>query len=55
MAAGNSRAESNDFRRLVAQQGMDPLYYGPERAKAFWLAEIDRWEKVIKSAGLDPK
>jgi len=41
-----------EFRKLVEQQGMDATYYGPAEAAAFWSGEIDKWESVIKAAGI---
>jgi tripartite-type tricarboxylate transporter receptor subunit TctC len=45
-------AKTDDFKRLVNQQGMDAFYYGPAEAKKFWNDEIDKWENVIQSAGI---
>jgi len=41
-----------EFRKLVEQQGMDAVYYGPAEAAKFWNAEIDKWDSVIKSADI---
>jgi tripartite-type tricarboxylate transporter receptor subunit TctC len=41
-----------EFRKLIEQQGMDATYYGPADAAKFWIAEIGKWESVIKAAGI---
>ena len=43
-------AASDDFKRLVDQQGMDPLYLGPDEAEAFWRSDIAKWQAVIASS-----
>lgn len=45
-------SEKPDFKRQINEQGMDATYLGPEEAKKFWHAEIDKWEGVIKAAGI---
>jgi tripartite-type tricarboxylate transporter receptor subunit TctC len=45
-------SEKPEFRRLVSEQGMDATYYGPVEAAKFWNGEIDKWEGVIKAAGI---
>jgi tripartite-type tricarboxylate transporter receptor subunit TctC len=45
-------AERPEFRSLVEKQDMDVTYYGPAEAAKFWNAEIDKWQGVIKSAGI---
>ena len=51
-AALKKIADEPEFRRLVEQQGMDVVYYGPAEAAKFWNGEIDKWDSVIKSAGI---
>ena len=51
-AALKSTASEPNFRKLVEQQGMDAVYYGPAEAAKFWNGEIDKWESVIKSSGI---
>ena len=46
-------AETGDFKRLVEQQGMDAIYMGPVESKKFWLDEIDKWEGIIKTSGIE--
>ena len=41
-----------EFRKLIEQQGMDAVYYGPADAAKFWNGEIVKWETVIKAANL---
>jgi tripartite-type tricarboxylate transporter receptor subunit TctC len=45
-------SEKPDFQRLVNQQGMDVTFHGPAEAEKFWNSEIDKWESVIKAAGI---
>ena len=45
-------SETAEFRKLVADQGMDVTFYGAAEAGKFWIAEIDKWEGVIKAAGI---
>ena len=49
----SASAQSADFKRLVAAQGMDAIYMGPAEAGKYWLAEIDKWEAIINSAGVE--
>jgi tripartite-type tricarboxylate transporter receptor subunit TctC len=51
-AAFKTIANEPEFRKLVEQQGMDAVYYDPAEAAKFWNNEIDKWESVIKSAGI---
>ena len=51
-AAFRTIADEPEFRKLVEQQGMDVVYYGPAEAGRFWNGEIDKWESVIKAAGI---
>lgn len=46
-------ADAPDFKRLITQQGMDAVFIGQADAAKFWLAEIDRWEAIIKSSGIE--
>jgi tripartite-type tricarboxylate transporter receptor subunit TctC len=50
--AFKSIAQRPEFHRLVAEQSLDVTYYGPEQAATFWNGEIDKWERVIKAAGI---
>ncbi|MDB5572688.1 MAG: hypothetical protein JWN93_3871 [Hyphomicrobiales bacterium] len=45
-------ADKPAFQQLVQQQGMDANFYGPEEAGKFWTSEIEKWETVIKAAGI---
>jgi tripartite-type tricarboxylate transporter receptor subunit TctC len=51
-AAFKTISDQPEFRKLVEQQGMDATYHGPKQAGAFWNSEIDKWESVIKAAGI---
>jgi tripartite-type tricarboxylate transporter receptor subunit TctC len=51
-AAFKTIAEQPEFRKLIEQQGMDATYFGPADAAKFWSGEIDKWDTVIKSAGI---
>lgn len=41
-----------EFKRQVERQGMDATFYDTAEAGRFWAAEIDKWESVIKAAGI---
>jgi tripartite-type tricarboxylate transporter receptor subunit TctC len=45
-------SDQPEVRKLIEQQGMDAVYYGPADAAKFWNGEIGKWEAVIKAAGL---
>ncbi|OFZ99565.1 MAG: hypothetical protein A3H35_03095 [Betaproteobacteria bacterium RIFCSPLOWO2_02_FULL_62_17] len=45
-------ADQPDFPRQVQKTGMDPTFQGPAEAGKFWAAEVDKWESVIKAAGI---
>jgi tripartite-type tricarboxylate transporter receptor subunit TctC len=45
-------SEGEEFQRKVAQQGMDVTFYGPAEAAKFWNREIEKWETVIRTAGI---
>ena len=45
-------SENAEFQRLVNRQGMDVNFHGPVEAGKFWIGEVDKWESVIKAAGL---
>lgn len=45
-------SENPDFQRLVNQQGMDATFYNEAEAQKFWNSEIDKWDNVIKAAGI---
>jgi tripartite-type tricarboxylate transporter receptor subunit TctC len=51
-AAFRTIADEPEFRKLAEQQGMDVVYFGPAEAAGFWSNEIDKWDSVIKSAGI---
>ena len=51
-AAFKTISEQPQTRKLIEQQGMDAIYYGPTEAAKFWNGEIDKWEAVVKAAGL---
>jgi tripartite-type tricarboxylate transporter receptor subunit TctC len=45
-------SETPEFQRQVKDQGMDVTFLTGAEAARFWNAEIDKWEGVIKAAGL---
>ncbi len=45
-------ADHPDFPLQVAKTGMDANYQGTAEAVKFWTAEVDKWESVIKAAGI---
>jgi tripartite-type tricarboxylate transporter receptor subunit TctC len=51
-AAFKTISDQPEFRGLVEQQGMDATYYGPAEAGRFWNSEVDKWESVVKAAGI---
>ena len=44
--------KSDRWIRRMAQVGMDPVGSTPEQFDAFIRTEIEKWAKVVKSAGL---
>ena len=51
-AALKTISDQPQTRKLIEQQGMDAIYYGPTEAAKFWNGEIDKWEAVVKAADL---
>ncbi len=47
-----SAADNPDFPRNVEKQGLDPNFMSVAEAGKFWATEIDKWETVIKAAGI---
>jgi tripartite-type tricarboxylate transporter receptor subunit TctC len=45
-------ADTPEFQRAVRDQGMDVTFHGGADAVKFWHAEIDKWQGVIKAAGI---
>ena len=45
-------AENAETQRLINKQGMDVSFHGPADAGKFWIGEVDKWESVIKAAGI---
>jgi len=41
-----------EFKALLLKQGVDPVVEGPKEFTAYIEEEMDKWRKVIKSAGL---
>ena len=41
-----------DLRQRLASQGAEPLTSTPEEFAAYLRAEIDKWAKVVKAAGM---
>ena len=50
--AVKNAAEQPDFPLQVAKTGMDANYQSAAEAVKFWTAEVDKWESVIKAAGI---
>jgi tripartite-type tricarboxylate transporter receptor subunit TctC len=44
-----------DMRNYMASQGAEPALMGPEEFGAYIKADIAKWSKVIKSAGIKPE
>ena len=47
-------AATPDFRAQLEKQGFEPFTSSPEQFSAFVKAELDKWGKVIKAAGIKP-
>jgi tripartite-type tricarboxylate transporter receptor subunit TctC len=45
-------ASSAEFPRAVEKTGMDPTFQPAPEAAKFWISEVDKWESVIKAAGI---
>ena len=45
-------ADNPEFQRLVNRQGMDVNFHAQADATKFWIGEVDKWETVIKAAGI---
>ena len=45
-------AATPDYRQQLEKQGFEPLTSNPEGFSAFVQAELDKWGKVIKAAGI---
>jgi len=43
-----------DLRQRLASQGAEPLTSSPDEFAAYLRAEIDKWAKVVKVAGMKP-
>ena len=44
-----------DYRQQLESQAFEPLSSSPEQFPAFVQAELDKWGKVIKAAGIKPE
>lgn len=44
--------QENDLKTRIGQEGAEPLGSTPEEYAAYLRSELDRWTKVIKSAGV---
>lgn len=54
-AAVRTALGSSDVRRVFAEQGADPVGSTPEEYEAFNRAEIARWIKAAREAGIQPE
>lgn len=54
-AAVRTALGSADVRRVFAEQGADPVGSTPEEYEAFNRAEIARWMKAAREAGIQPE
>lgn len=45
-------AESRSYRELLASQGQEPASSTPAQFRAFVAAELERWTKVVRTAGI---
>jgi tripartite-type tricarboxylate transporter receptor subunit TctC len=44
-----------DSREKLTNQGIEPANGGPEEFAPYLAAEIDKWAKIIKAAGIPPQ
>lgn len=44
--------KSDELRKALAAQGMDPIWSTPEETSIFIRDEIDRWAKVVRETGV---
>jgi tripartite-type tricarboxylate transporter receptor subunit TctC len=44
--------KSDEVRKALAAQGMDPVWSTPEETSTFIRGEIDRWAKVVRETGV---
>ncbi len=51
-AAAATALEAPDVKTAFAAQGFDPLIGTPDEFAAFYRGEVEKWRKVIETAGL---
>jgi tripartite-type tricarboxylate transporter receptor subunit TctC len=52
-AAATKAAQDPTVVATLAKQGFEPLIMSPEQFAAYYIAERDKWGKVIKDTGMD--
>ena len=52
-AAATKAAQDPTVNATLAKQGFQPLVMGPAEFDAYYLAERDKWGKVIRDTGMD--
>lgn len=52
-SAASRAAQDSGVVATLAKQGFEPLIMTPERFNAYYVAERDKWAKVIKDTGMD--
>ena len=52
-AAASKAAQDPTVVATLAKQGFEPLIMGPAEFNAYYIAERDKWGKVIKDTGMD--
>jgi tripartite-type tricarboxylate transporter receptor subunit TctC len=52
-AASTKAAQDPTVVATLAKQGFEPLIMGPDQFSAYYIAERDKWGKVIKDTGMD--
>jgi tripartite-type tricarboxylate transporter receptor subunit TctC len=52
-AAASKAAQDPTVVATLAKQGFEPLIMGPAEFEAYYVAERDKWGKVIKDTGMD--
>jgi tripartite-type tricarboxylate transporter receptor subunit TctC len=47
--------DSPEFRDVLAKQGQEPESSSPEKLAAFMRVELEKWTRVVKTAGIKPE
>lgn len=47
--------QSEDMRKWLSQEGLEPVADTPAQSQAFLVADIERWKALAKTAGIQPE